>query len=106
METFGGGTTCRSSFIRGTNEEASDRGALPLMLLLIPLVTDRLGESPGCVVDGANGLAPFIRLLIGVERAAIGGADKIEVSDGDEWAVDDGWLGDDFLAVISDAFCS
>ena len=76
------------------------------MLLLIPLVTDRLGKSPGCVVDGGIGLAPFIRLLIGVERAAIGGADKIEVSDGDEWAAADGWLGDDFLAVISDAFCS
>jgi hypothetical protein len=67
-------------------------------------VTGTLGKVVGtAVVVGNNDLLPPIIFLIGTEMAAIGGAERIDVSDGDERAADDddgGGGGSDFMAVI------
>ena len=58
------------------------------MVLTIPL--DVVCETPEmAVVVGRSGLLPPIIFLIGTDIAAIGGAERIDVSDGDDSAADD-----------------
>ena len=77
-------------------------GLLQLLLLVTPfdIDADTFGKAPGTVfVVGNNGLLPLMICLMGTEMAAMGGAERIEVRDGDEDAVETEG-GRDFIAVI------
>ena len=70
-------------------------------------------DTPGIAVDvGKSGLLPPIIFRIGADIAAIGGAERIDVSDGEESAADDdddaggGGGGWDLTAVICEVFCN
>lgn len=76
-----------------------------LVVLATPL--DVVCDTPDkAVVVGRSGLLPPIIFLIGTDIAAIGGAERIDVSDGDDNAADDddddegGGGGCDLTAVI------
>ena len=75
-----------------------------LLMTLFDADTDTLGKTAGTTEDvaGNNGLLPPIIFLIGTEMAAIGGAERIDVSDGDERDADEEGRGggSDFMAVI------
>lgn len=77
----------------------------PLVVTPFDIVADKLGKTPDTVVVvGNNGLVPPMIFLMGTERAAMGGAERIEVREGDESAAvdedDGGGGGSDFMAVI------
>ena len=80
------------------------------MVLTTPF--DEFCDKPGIAVDaGRSGLLPPIIFLIGADIAAIGGAERIDVSDGEESAADDdddegGGGGWDLTAVICEVFCN
>ena len=77
METFGG-TTCSNSFIRGTKETLSFPFPTPLLLRLGTDVAEML--APVALVEGSLEDDPFSMFL---GTADMGGADKIDVSDGE-----------------------
>ena len=83
METFGG-TTCNNSFIRGTNAALSSPFPTPLLMRLGTDAADMLtAVTP---VDGSLGDDPLSMFL---GTADMGGADKIDVSDGEHDATED-----------------
>lgn len=92
----------------GSEDLDADCCVCTLLLLgrTFEAVTGTLGNDVGVdLVVGNNDLLPPIIFLIGAEMAAIGGADRIDVSDGDERTTDDddgdgGGGGNDLTAVI------
>ena len=83
-----------------------------LILLVTPFdtfVADTFCNTPSgtVLVGGSSGLLPLIMLLMRTEIAAIGGAERIEVRDGEECSASDeddvddrGGGGSDLMAVI------